>query len=435
MTVYASVSSASISQTQFPEFLMTYSGKEMRTPLSSEQEPVDQLQTEQGTTTSQRSRSKPISSTKPKSGDQMTSNSLRRLPPPTFERVPLTLEKISLAREPSEVGPSTITLSINPLDSHSWESGHINEVEDELSRAVWYALWDVFGSSSESEFDLQFGHGFSSGQQRQLRDRLQITSDRSRLKIDRSWWYQNFPIYSDSTSTSSFIKNASQPDRVGKTVTTLSAPPKVDQSLLPQPPKTFYERYIPGLQTYFCLSVYGDSEEDIDILHQWLNEPRVEEFWKDGGDREFHVEWLKKRYENEYVLPVLGSYRTVDELGRKVIEPFAYYEIYWASKEKISKFYKGSLFDRGIHMLVGSNEHRGPHRVQSWLPSLLHYIFTDDRRVPRIVSEPDIRNKKMIGYLEKYGFKNLYKEGANLGHKYAAIMILEREAFWKSCPL
>jgi acetyl CoA:N6-hydroxylysine acetyl transferase len=55
-------------------------------------------------------------------------------------------------------------------------------------------------------------------------------------------------------------------------------------------------------------------------------------------------------------------------------------------------------------MLVGSDTHRGPHRVRAWLPSLCQYIFLDDPRTDRIVSEPDHRNGKMIAYLESVGF-------------------------------
>jgi acetyl CoA:N6-hydroxylysine acetyl transferase len=57
-------------------------------------------------------------------------------------------------------------------------------------------------------------------------------------------------------------------------------------------------------------------------------------------------------------------------------------------------------------MLVGSEAHRGPHRVRAWLPSLCQYIFLDDPRTDRIVSEPDHRNTKMIAYLEGVGFRN-----------------------------
>lgn len=84
-------------------------------------------------------------------------------------------------------------------------------------------------------------------------------------------------------------------------------------------------------------------------------------------------------------------------------------------------------------MLVGSSAHRGPHRVKSWLPSLVHYIFTDDPRTQRVISEPNHLNLKMIKYLESFGFKNSGE--VDMGHKIAALMILDRGEFWKRCPL
>lgn len=50
----------------------------------------------------------------------------------------------------------------------------------------------------------------------------------------------------------------------------------------------------------------------------------------------------------------------------------------------------------GIHQLVGSNAHRGPHRVRAWLPSLAHYCFTAEPRTQRVYCEPNQLNEKMI---------------------------------------
>lgn len=47
-------------------------------------------------------------------------------------------------------------------------------------------------------------------------------------------------------------------------------------------------------------------------------------------------------------------------------------------------------------MLVGSNAHRGPHRIKAWIPSLVHYCFLDDARTQRVVAEPNALNEKMI---------------------------------------
>lgn len=50
----------------------------------------------------------------------------------------------------------------------------------------------------------------------------------------------------------------------------------------------------------------------------------------------------------------------------------------------------------GIHMLVGSGAHRGPHRIRAWMPSLVHYCFLADPRTERVVAEPNAKNAKII---------------------------------------
>lgn len=47
-------------------------------------------------------------------------------------------------------------------------------------------------------------------------------------------------------------------------------------------------------------------------------------------------------------------------------------------------------------MLVGSDAHRGPHRIRAWMPSLAHYCFLDDPRTQRVICEPNEKNDKII---------------------------------------
>lgn len=65
-------------------------------------------------------------------------------------------------------------------------------------------------------------------------------------------------------------------------------------------------------------------------------------------------------------------------------------------EDRLGPLYDVKDYDRGIHMLVGSNQHRGPQRVRGWLPSLVHYCFLDDLRTERVVAEPNNLNRKMI---------------------------------------
>lgn len=71
-------------------------------------------------------------------------------------------------------------------------------------------------------------------------------------------------------------------------------------------------------------------------------------------------------------------------------------QIYWVKEDRLGPLYPSKDYDRGIHVLVGSNLHRGSHRVRAWLPSLVHYCLMDDVRTERVVAEPNELNEKMI---------------------------------------
>ncbi|EFP78079.1 uncharacterized protein PGTG_04035 [Puccinia graminis f. sp. tritici CRL 75-36-700-3] len=351
---------------------------------------------------------------------------LPRLRPPTFAETPHGLHSIRMSKDGS--------------DSFKIEQTPSEETQNpaDLASSIGYALWDIIGSkhfATISEFTISWDSGLV-GRLPVLFQQLSLEvegdpDNRRFIRFSRARWYQRHPIFSypHKEIAQGALSNITHPEDSSAQ----SNPVRILQSQLPPPPQTIYERYVADLDSYFCLSIFGDSEREIDLLHNWLNDPRVEEYWKDAGDREFHVKWLRQRYEDKHVLPVLGSYRGTNGADQHAIEPFAYYEIYWAAEDKIARAYRADPFDRGIHMLVGSSAHRGPHRVRSWLPSLLHHIFSDDERTQRIVSEPDHRNLKMITYLEEYGFKKM-KE-FDMGHKIAAIMVIERKAFWENCPL
>jgi hypothetical protein len=81
--------------------------------------------------------------------------------------------------------------------------------------------------------------------------------------------------------------------------------------------------------------------------------------------------------------------------------------------------------DKGIHMLIGEDKFRGPHRVQKWLPALVDYVFRVSPETVRIVAEPRADNMKMIWYLEKVGgFRKIGK--MQLPHKVAEFVVVDR---------
>jgi len=189
-----------------------------------------------------------------------------------------------------------------------------------------------------------------------------------------------------------------------------------------RPPVTtgeVYRRYLPesGLTLSFRTV---DPDSDLETFHSWHNNPRVSAFWELADSKDRHREYLQKVTADAHMHPVYGCFDG---------EPFGYFEIYWAKEDRIAPYYEADDYDRGVHMLVGEERFRGPHRVAAWLPSLAHYLFLDDPRTRNLVAEPRADNAKMIGYMQRAGFCK--SKEFDFPHKRAALMLLSREVFFE----
>ena len=128
-----------------------------------------------------------------------------------------------------------------------------------------------------------------------------------------------------------------------------------------------YRRFDARLGAWISLRTV-EIEQDLARFNRWQNSPRVASFWQEEGSLEQHREYLSKLDADPHTLTLIGCF---DD------QPFAYFEAYWAKEDRIAPFYDVDNYDRGIHMLVGEESHRGPHKVASWLSALVHYLFLD----------------------------------------------------------
>lgn len=236
---------------------------------------------------------------------------------------------------------------------------------------------------------------------------------------------------------------------------------EVRHPIRPKPPRqgeVFYTRYIPSLgqtlsfrvphlPTSYTPLLYGiqgrhrksssvtslpdtsltdierGQENDLETLHRWMNNPRVNSAWGLGGSTSTQERFLQRQMMDRHLFPCYGCYDDI---------PFGYFEIYWLKEDKLGRSLPGSVdnWDRGIRALVGEEHCTGSHRMQVWLSALVHYCWLSDSRTQNIVSEPRVDNAKFIDYLQQAGF---YKEGEiTLPQKQCALMKIKREN-WE-CP-
>jgi hypothetical protein len=191
----------------------------------------------------------------------------------------------------------------------------------------------------------------------------------------------------------------------------------------PRPGETFYTRYVPSVGQYLSFRAANSSAAphvhngpvsspplsahlkerhsdsivstmqslnihacDCELLHKWMNEPRINEFWGCAGEVKVQEAFLQNALKSKHSFPVIGCWDG---------KPFGYFEIYWVKEDQLGKYaIDVGNYDRGLHVLVGEEEFRGPHRVGIWLSALVHYCWLADNRTERVLMEPRVDNEK-----------------------------------------
>lgn len=126
---------------------------------------------------------------------------------------------------------------------------------------------------------------------------------------------------------------------------------------------------------------------DVELLHKWMNDPRVAHSWGETGPQSHQEDFLRNNLLSKHSIPVIGCFDG---------KPFGYFEIYWAKEDKISSYLGGCVndHDRGVHVLVGEQEFRGKHRFRVWMHALVHSCFLADSRTDTVMLEPRVDNVK-----------------------------------------
>jgi len=141
-----------------------------------------------------------------------------------------------------------------------------------------------------------------------------------------------------------------------------------------------------SVATLPTLANFIERASDTEILNKWMNNPRVAAAWGESGPLSHTASFLANALSLRHSFPVFACWD-----GR----PFGYMEIYWVKEDRFGRLL-GSVdnWTRGIHVLVGEEEFRGPHRIKVWLSSLVHYAWLADTRTDTVMLEPRIDNEK-----------------------------------------
>ena len=198
----------------------------------------------------------------------------------------------------------------------------------------------------------------------------------------------------------------------------------IDHPARPLTPQgRLYSRFIPWLKGSLSFDVA--TTRDAAILHRWMNDPRVAEFWKEDGPFEHQFDYLRRVIDDPHMIPLICRF---DEAA------FGYFEIYWAKEDLIGRHYAADDYDRGFHVLIGEDGYRGKAWLTAWMTSILHLMFLSDPRTDRLVGEPQADHHQQIRNLLRSGFTHV--STVDFPTKRAAIVHLERqhyftEGLWK----
>lgn len=119
-----------------------------------------------------------------------------------------------------------------------------------------------------------------------------------------------------------------------------------------------------------------------------MNDPRVNAAWGEAGPKHKIEKFLKQGLTSRHSFPVFGCWNG---------KPFGYFEVYWVKEDRFGRLLNSvDNYDRGLHVLIGEDEFRGPHRVRAWLSSLVHYCWLADPRTESVLLEPRVDNQKWV---------------------------------------
>ncbi|MFE1286753.1 GNAT family N-acetyltransferase [Streptomyces sp. NPDC058751] len=152
------------------------------------------------------------------------------------------------------------------------------------------------------------------------------------------------------------------------------------------------------------------------LVHRWMNDPAVAEFWELAGP-ETVVE--------EHVLRQLdGDGRSVPCLGVLDGTPMSYWEVYRADLDPLARHYPARPHDTGLHLLVGGVADRGRGLGSTLLRAVADHVLDRRPSCARVVAEPDLRNTPSVSAFLSAGFR--FFAEVDLPGKRAALMIRDR---------
>ncbi|GAA4895106.1 GNAT family N-acetyltransferase [Streptomyces coeruleoprunus] len=160
-----------------------------------------------------------------------------------------------------------------------------------------------------------------------------------------------------------------------------------------------------------------DPVADAGLVHGWMNDPEVAEYWEMAEPRDRIAAYLREQVGSGHSTPYLGCLDGT---------PMSYWELYRADLDPLHRHYEARPRDAGVHLLLGPSAYRGRGLGATLLRAVCDWRLRTDPYARRVVAEPDVRNVRSVRTFERAGFRLV--RHIDLPDKRAAFMVRERDA-------
>ncbi|MCQ0025208.1 acetyltransferase [Streptomyces somaliensis DSM 40738] len=160
-----------------------------------------------------------------------------------------------------------------------------------------------------------------------------------------------------------------------------------------------------------------DPAADAGLVHAWMNDPEVAEYWEMAQPEERIAAYLREQVGSAHSTPYIGC------VGGT---PMSYWELYRADLDPLRHHYPARPRDAGVHLLLGPSRYRGRGLGAALLRAVSDWLLRTDPYAERVVAEPDVRNERSVRAFERAGFQLVRR--IDLPTKRAALMVRERRA-------
>ncbi|MBB3698224.1 GNAT family N-acetyltransferase [Flammeovirga yaeyamensis] len=158
-------------------------------------------------------------------------------------------------------------------------------------------------------------------------------------------------------------------------------------------------------------------ETDLEQLHEWVNLPYAK-YWQLENST---LEVVRSTYQE-----IIDGGSTTVLMGEFNGKTVFLMELYYVPEDRVSEHFSPDINDYGFHILVGPSDNPVKGFTANIFSFIMEFMFSN-KKVQRIVVEPDIENEKIHVLNKKAGFR--YQNIINFPEKQAYLAFCTRNDF------